>query len=1505
MIERLRRILDGVGYDVGATELLDVLWLARAMKAGHDLGDGTHTAAPPPAAPHTAADADLVGLPPASPRPACPSETAAGPHATGGREVFGTGSAESASGTPARAVRVPGPRALPGMHSLAGAIRPLRGHSDHPYRVVTDIEATVRQTAESGVLDVVPRPLQELRYTAVLLVDDSPSMRVWRATAREVKRLLERSGVFRNVRVRRFTPGGREPSVAAPHSDRSVVFVFSDGVHAAWRNAAIGTVIAAWARTGPVVALSPLPRRMWRGTGLATEPYLLTAARPFPGNGDVVARDPLSHVPVEPVGPPALPVVTLSASSLATWARFVAAPGVPRLIETAWPGQSSDERGRWGNEEPADGASAEQLIRRFRSSFSPEAYQLAVRLSAIRPLNVPLMQLVRAAALPASTPAHVAELLLGGLVMPSEEESEERSEEEAEERRQWQPPVSRLLWAEESSYEFKPGVRELLSAGLSTEQCIDLAETVGRALEPYVGRLPAFAALIADPHGQSTISEGTSAFAMLVGPVLERLYHVQEPATTPETAPPMVRSAPPAEPRAETVTPYAPVAPLRFTILGPQLAWRGSTAADAGPSRQRAVLAALLLRTGRVVTAAELIDGVWGDEPPMSAPRTLRGYIAQLRELLAPDVFVSHEFEGYRLRNPTGDPVELDLDLTTVEQLESEASRARQAGDLTAERDHLADALSHFSGEPLAGVPGPFAEGQRAQFMEWRLNLQERLFAVELERGRHTDVLEELGVLSADHPLRERLRALLMLALHHSGRPAEALAVYDETRRMLNEDLGIDPGPELVAAHRFVLGQGDTPRFSAPPAQQSGPTPRTLLAWRETKGWHFTVLGPVRAQHDGRKRSVGSPQQRAVLAALLLYEDRSVTAAELIDGLWGAEPPDAAHAAIRTYASRLRKALQDFPTSDTEGYTIRLKPHELDLTVARELAEEARAAEAVDNLPHAIALLGRALDMWDGEPLAGVPGPYAAAQRIRLQEWRLELLEQRLSLELEVGRHAEAVPELIALTAEHPLRERLCELLMLALYRSGRQAEALAVYAHFRLLLADELGVDPGPDLAELQQRILQADERLAGPIHAATAAVPPPTTLGPGDMAEAGTSPGSGQDRRRPWRFRMSDDISGTPTVAGNLLYVTSFEVHALDVATGRRQFKTRNVAWAMAVADGRIHASDGPTLYALDAEDGAERWRLSTDGWVYSLKVDRGTVVTGTRGGGVQAWEAANGELLWEMQGLQTDFETPESGPAVHDGTVYVRADARLRALEARTGAERWSYPVGDAASCGGVPLRLLAAPDGVVYVSAGTRVLALDIARGDVRWRFEAPAVFLCAPAYAPGPAVTGGGIYIADCLGTVYAIDAANGRDRWRIATEARQSIEPVLVADGSVHLGSGTALYTLDAVTGTPKWRFRAGGEVIGSPVVADGRVHFGSADSCLYTVDAAGGQLRWKLATGGEITGSPVAAGGVVYACSKDRCVYALDAAKGTAQSPPARRQVAGTGSPDGLRGTR
>lgn len=376
-------------------------------------------------------------------------------------------------------------------------------------------------------------------------------------------------------------------------------------------------------------------------------------------------------------------------------------------------------------------------------------------------------------------------------------------------------------------------------------------------------------------------------------------------------------------------------------------------------------------------------------------------------------------------------------------------------------------------------------------------------------------------------------------------------------------------------------------------------------------------------------------------------------------------------------------------------------------------------------------------------------------------------------------------------------------------------------------------------------------------------------------------TKPAPAPGEWRPWRFRMSNDVWGTPVVSDGLLYVTSFEVHALDVASGRRQFKTREVAWTMAVADGRIHASDGPSLFALDAADGSERWRTPIDGWVYAVRADGGTVVSGTRGGGVQAWDAHRGTLRWERGGAQTEFESPDSGPTVIDRAVYYQGGGHLHAVDALNGAELWSYPVGEPGAAGSVPTRPVVA-DGVAYLTAGTHVLALDARSGAERWRFDAPAVMFAPPTYVPGPGISGGGVYVTDHLGTVYALDPANGRDRWRVATEPRQSVEPVVVAAGAVHLGAGAALYTLDAVSGTPRWRFAAQDEVVGSPAVAAGRVHFGSKDHCLYTVDAQGGQLRWRLETGGEITGSPVAADGVVYACSKDRCVYALDAAKGT-----------------------
>jgi DNA-binding SARP family transcriptional activator len=246
----------------------------------------------------------------------------------------------------------------------------------------------------------------------------------------------------------------------------------------------------------------------------------------------------------------------------------------------------------------------------------------------------------------------------------------------------------------------------------------------------------------------------------------------------------------------------------------------------------------------------------------------------------------------------------------------------------------------------------------------------------------------------------------------------------------------------------------------------------------------FSVLGPVRAWRGGEQLATGSPQQRALLAALLLREGRTATSGELIDAVWGDEPPQQALAALRTYASRLRKVLDaDVLVSESGGYAVRTSGDgALDLTAAEALWADAEKARQSGDLCQARALLNKALNLWDGEPLANVPGPYAETQRARLGEWRLQLLEARLDMDLEQGCHAEAVSELTALTAAHPLRERLRELLMLALYRSGRQAEALAVYADTRRLLADELGVDPRPGLADLQQRILQADPALAEP---------------------------------------------------------------------------------------------------------------------------------------------------------------------------------------------------------------------------------------------------------------------------------------------------------------------------------------------------------------------------------------------------------------------------------------
>jgi DNA-binding SARP family transcriptional activator len=226
---------------------------------------------------------------------------------------------------------------------------------------------------------------------------------------------------------------------------------------------------------------------------------------------------------------------------------------------------------------------------------------------------------------------------------------------------------------------------------------------------------------------------------------------------------------------------------------------------------------------------------------------------------------------------------------------------------------------------------------------------------------------------------------------------------------------------------------------------------------------------------------LGPPKQRALLAHLLARANETVSIARLVDALWPEHPPRSAEHAIAVYVSRLRKALGD-PTrvrARAGGYELRVEPIELDLERFRALVSQARACVAED--PAAAAeRVGAALGLWRGRALADLGGEAAVRDLVlELDEERLQAAELRLDAELGAGRHAQLVPELERLLAEHPAREGLYRRLMLSLYRSGRQADALEVFRRARANLRRELGIDPSPELRAFEAAILRQDPSL------------------------------------------------------------------------------------------------------------------------------------------------------------------------------------------------------------------------------------------------------------------------------------------------------------------------------------------------------------------------------------------------------------------------------------------
>ncbi|MDX2937141.1 AfsR/SARP family transcriptional regulator [Streptomyces ipomoeae] len=268
----------------------------------------------------------------------------------------------------------------------------------------------------------------------------------------------------------------------------------------------------------------------------------------------------------------------------------------------------------------------------------------------------------------------------------------------------------------------------------------------------------------------------------------------------------------------------------------------------------------------------------------------------------------------------------------------------------------------------------------------------------------------------------------------------------------------------------------------------------------------FRLLGPVEAWHAGRPVRLGGPKPRALLAVLLLRAGQVVPADALVDVIWGDDPPDTARALVQTYVSALRRALPDEAAEAIEtrppGYLMRPGVGRVDLAEFERLTAQGRQAAAVGDHDGAARLLRAALELWRGPALGGV-GEALRGEAVRLEEARQAALEERLAAELEAGgREAELVTELTALVGAHPTRERLRGQLMLGLYRLGRQADALAVYAEGRAVLAEELGLDPGPELNRLYEAILRADPTLlasaAAPVPRDKAGVPRTVSLLP-----------------------------------------------------------------------------------------------------------------------------------------------------------------------------------------------------------------------------------------------------------------------------------------------------------------------------------------------------------------------------------------------------------------------
>jgi YVTN family beta-propeller protein len=468
----------------------------------------------------------------------------------------------------------------------------------------------------------------------------------------------------------------------------------------------------------------------------------------------------------------------------------------------------------------------------------------------------------------------------------------------------------------------------------------------------------------------------------------------------------------------------------------------------------------------------------------------------------------------------------------------------------------------------------------------------------------------------------------------------------------------------------------------------------------------FRLLGPFEVSERGRALEVGAGKQRALLALLILRAGEVVSTDRLIDALWEERPPASALNSVHIYVSQLRKALGDGRLETRgHGYLLALEPEQLDLERFERLLGEGRELLAGGEAERAAEALRTALALWRGPPLSDFASePFAHGEIARLEELRLAALEERIEADLALGRHAELVPELEALVREHPLRERLRAQLMLALYRSGRQAEALAAYQQARWTFAEELGLEPGRRLQELEGAILRHEAQLDPPAQA-------PTPLG--------------RARRR----------SGVLIAIGAVLLLSA----------------------AVAVAGIELTGGDSPGLSsasansvaAIDARSNRLVAEVPVGNGPTSIAVGEGSVwVTNAQDRSVSRIDPRTSAVVQRI-----DVGGDPSGIAVGGGAVWVAnsLDATVSRIDPQTNREVQAIPVG-------VTPTALAVGGGAAWVTSAEErnVTRIDVVRGRVVGQR------IPTGALGRGIAVGGGSVWVTDGSSrSVVRIDARRG------------------------------------------------------------------------------------------------------------------------------------------------